>query len=209
MTKKILAEMDFASIVSQSYAQTQTGAELLNKYKAHVMSNETSCALVNGFVREASKHRYDNGVNEALTVVADYITQNKTAWALTTACESINANNSSHNYINRNAAKHVEKLLEMEENDIVKYIKAGALKNVMFCEAFRNIAKQVFKDTPELAKKVAKGNKWGFISYSMIAILTVLASLVAKKVKDASNKEFPSQINKGTKVRKEVEHHQG
>lgn len=148
MTKKILAEMDFASIVSQSYAQTQTGAELLNKYKAHVMSNETSCALVNGFVREASMHRYDNGVNEALTTVADYIAQNKTAWALTTACESINANNSSHNYINRNAAKHVEKLLEMEENDIVKYIKAGALKNVMFCEAFRNIAKQVFKDTP-------------------------------------------------------------
>jgi hypothetical protein len=72
-----------------------------------------------------------------------------------------------------------------------------------------NWAKEVFKDTPELAKKVAKGNKWGFISYSMVAILTVLASLVAKKVKDASNKEFSLQINKGTKARKDVEHHQG
>ena len=36
----------------------------------------------------------------------------------------------------------------MNEEDVVKYIKAGALKNVMFCEAFRNIAKQVYKDTP-------------------------------------------------------------
>ena len=72
-----------------------------------------------------------------------------------------------------------------------------------------NWAKEVFKDTPELAKKVAKGNKWGFISYSMIAILTVLASLVAKKVKDASNKKFSSQINEGTKARKDLGYHQG
>jgi hypothetical protein len=36
----------------------------------------------------------------------------------------------------------------MNEDDVVKYIKAGALKNVMFCEEFRNIAKQVYKDNP-------------------------------------------------------------
>ena len=148
MISKILVEMDFASIISEAYAQTQTGAELLNKYKAHVMSNSASCALVNGFVREAQNCRYDNGVNEALQIVADYISQNKTSWALASAVESINANTNSYNYINRNAAKQVEKLLEMEENDVVKYIKAGALKNVMFCESFRNIAKQVFKEQP-------------------------------------------------------------
>lgn len=148
MISKILVEMDFASIISEAYAQTQTGAELLNKYKAHVMSNSTSCALVNSFVREAQNCRYDNGVNEALGIVADCIAQNKTSWALASAVESINANTNSYNYINRNAAKQVEKLLEMEENDVVKYIKAGALKNVMFCESFRNIAKQVFKEQP-------------------------------------------------------------
>lgn len=148
MISKVLVNLDFASLISEAYAQTQTGAEIINKYKAHVMSNESSCALVNNFIREASQCRYDNGVNDALTVVADYINSNKASWALATACESINANNKPHNYINRNAAKQVETLLEMEEEDVVKYIKAGALKNVMFCESFRNIAKQVFKETP-------------------------------------------------------------
>lgn len=148
MTNKILAEMEFASIISEAYANTQTGAEMLNKYKAHVMANESSCALVNSFVREASQCRYDNGVNEALTTVADYINANKTSWALATACESIRNNKNSYNYINLNAAKQVETLLEMSEDDVVKYIKAGALKNVMFCESFRNIAKQVYKENP-------------------------------------------------------------
>ena len=148
MISKVLVNLDFASIISEAYAQTQTGAEIINKYKAHVMSNESSCALVNNFIREASQCRYDNGVNDALTVVADYINSNKASWALATACESINANNKPHNYINRNAAKQVETLLEMNEDEVVKYIKAGALKNVMFCEAFRNIAKQIFKETP-------------------------------------------------------------
>ena len=148
MTNKILADMEFASIISEAYANTQTGAELLNKYKAHVMANESSCALVNNFVKEASKCIYDNGVNEAFTTVTDIINNNKTVWALASACESIKSNNSSYNYINLNAAKQVEKLLEMDENDVVKYIKAGALKNVMFCESFRNIVKQVYKDSP-------------------------------------------------------------
>lgn len=148
MVSKILVEMDFASIISEAQAQTQTGAEVINKYKAYVMSNESSCAIVNNFIKEASMCRYDNGVNETLSIIADYIAQNKTSWALASACESINANNQSYNYLNRNAAKQVSTLLEMDEENVVKYIKAGALKNVMFCEAFRNIAKQVFKDTP-------------------------------------------------------------
>lgn len=145
---KILAEMDFGAIIGESAAQTATGFELLNKYKSHLMSNESTCGLVNNFIREASNCRYDNGVNTVLEHVADFIQSNKTVWALSTACESIMANGSSYNYLNRNAAKQVEKLLEMEEEEVIKYIKAGALKNVMFCESFRNIAKQVFKDTP-------------------------------------------------------------
>ena len=148
MNTKILAEMEFASIISESYAQTQTGAELLNKYKSFLMANESTCNLVNNFIKESQNCRYDNGVNEALSTVADYINSNKTSWALASACEAINNNTSSYNYLNRNASKQVEKLLEMNEEDVVKYIKAGALKNVMYCEAFRNIAKQVYKETP-------------------------------------------------------------
>ena len=148
MNIKILAELDFQSIIGESMAQTQTGAELLNKYKSHLLVNEANCALINSFVKEAVQHTYDNGVNEALEIVSDYINNNKASLSLASACEGINNNNSSYNYIKRNAAKQVEKLLEMDESNVVKYVKNGALKNVMFCEEFRNIAKQIFKETP-------------------------------------------------------------
>jgi hypothetical protein len=147
-TNKILAELDFGSIIGESAGQTQTGSELLNKYKTHMMTHESTCGLVNSFVKEAQYCRYDNGVNTVLERVSDYINTNKTSWALASTCEQINANGSSYNYLNRNAAKQVETLLEMNEEEVVKYIKAGALKNVMFCEAFRNIAQQVFRNSP-------------------------------------------------------------
>lgn len=148
MNIKILAELDFSSIIGESMAQTQTGAEILNKYKSYLLVNEASVSLVNAFVKEAAQHTYDNGINDTLTTVAEYINANKASWALATACESINADNRSHNYIKKNAAKQVEKLLEMDETNVVKYVKNGALKNVMFCEEFRAIAKQIFKETP-------------------------------------------------------------
>lgn len=147
-TNKILAELDFGSIIGESAGQTQTGSELLNKYKTHMMAHESTCGLVNSFIKEAQYCRYDNGVNAVLERVSDYINTNKTSWALASTCEQINANGSSYNYLNRNAAKQVETLLEMNEEEVVKYIKAGALKNVMFCEAFRNIAQQVFRNNP-------------------------------------------------------------
>lgn len=148
MNIKILADFDFQSIIGESMAQTQTGAEVLNKYKSYLLVNEASCALINSFVKEAAAHIYDNGVYETLNQVSEFINANKASWALATACESINANSSTYNYINRNAAKQVEKLLEMDEENVVRYVKNGALKNVMFCEAFRNIAKQIFKENP-------------------------------------------------------------
>lgn len=148
MNVRILADIDFQRIIGESMAQTQTGAELINRYKSFLLVNEASCSLVNSFVKDAAQHTYDNGVNEALTQVVEYINENKASWALASACENINNNRSSYNYINRNAAKQVEKLLEMDEENVVKYVKNGALKNVMFCEAFRNIAKQIFKEAP-------------------------------------------------------------
>ena len=120
MNIKILAEIDFQSIIGESMAQTQTGAELLNKYKSYLLVNEASCSLINSFVKEAAQHTYDNGVNDALNAVAECINANKASWALASACEAINNDKSSYNYINRNAAKQVEKLLEMDEENVVK-----------------------------------------------------------------------------------------
>ena len=139
--KKILADLEFASILSEAQAQTATGENLLNGFKSYCMANESSCALVNNFIKEASKCTYDNGVNAVLEEVADYVNANKVRWQIASACENIQNNNNSYNMLNMNAAKQAEKLLDLNEEEAVKYIKAGALKNVMFCEAFRSIAK--------------------------------------------------------------------
>lgn len=148
MVKKLLADLEFNSIIGESMAQTATGANLLDKYKSCLMANEVSCALVNEFIREASNHRYDNGVYAVLEKVTDFIQSNKTSWALLTVCENINSRQTSYNYLNMNAAKQVENLLENDEETVNKYIKAGALKNVMYVTEFRNIAKQVYHDMP-------------------------------------------------------------
>lgn len=144
MVYNTLANMDFANILFEAQANTQTGEQLLNKYKSFLLANEVTCGVVNGFVKEAKLHLYDSGVRYVIEKVSDVINENKISWQLATACEYINSNNKSYNYLNRNAASQVEKLLEMEEQDVVRYIKAGALKNVMFCESFRNIAKQCY-----------------------------------------------------------------
>lgn len=146
--KKILVELEFGSIIGESQAQTATGENLLNSYKSHCMSNESTCALVNNFIKEASKLTYDNGVVAVLEQVVDFVNSNKTRWQIASACESIQAQQTSYNVLNLNAAKQAEKLVDLNEDEAVKYIKAGAFKNIMFCEAFRSIAKSVFKNQP-------------------------------------------------------------
>ena len=146
--KKILTELEFGAIISESQAQTATGESLLNRYKSHCMANETTCGLVNNFIKEASKLTYDNGVVAVLEAVADFVNSNKTRWQIASACENIQAQQTSYNMLNMNAAKQAEKLVDLNEEEAVKYIKAGAFKNIMFCEAFRSIAKSVFKNQP-------------------------------------------------------------
>lgn len=145
---KPLADLEFANVLAESVSQTQTGANLINKYRSYLLTNEATCTLVNNFLYEAQNCLYDNGIKMAADFLSNQISENKTSWQLASACESILANKSQYNYLNRNAVKQVEKLLEMKESDIVSYIKAGALKNVMFCEAFRNIVKSVYKEQP-------------------------------------------------------------
>jgi hypothetical protein len=97
-------------------------------------------------LKEAKNCLYDSGIVSIVNNLTEKISENSVSWQLATACEAINSNKSSYNYLNRNAASTVEKLLEQNEENVVKYIKAGALKHVMFCEAFRNIVNGVFTD---------------------------------------------------------------
>ena len=153
MTTNVLVNLDFHNLIMEAKATTTTGSEIINKFQKYLMTNEASCDIVNSFIREASKHVYDNGINETLSVVSDYIQSNKVSWALASACESIMANESNFNALNRKAAEQVTKLLEQEEDNVVKYIRSGALKNVMYCESFRNIAKSVFACQPIIEAK--------------------------------------------------------
>lgn len=147
---KTLVKLDFPKILFEASAQTATGQDLINNYKKCIMTGDVTHALVNNFVREAKDYTYDSGVAEALGKVSDVLNANKYAWAISSACESIQANKSTYNYLARNAAESVMPILEMEEKDIVQYIKSGAFKSVMHVEQFRNIAKSVFKDQPIL-----------------------------------------------------------
>lgn len=165
MIPNVLVDLEFSKIITEASAQTQTGAEIITKYQTYLLANPESCGIVNQFVQEASQCQYDNGVYECLSRVSDYIQSVKTSWALASACESIMKNDSSHNLLQRNAAHQVEKLLEQEEENVVKYIRAGALKNVMFCESFRNIVKQVFSEQP-IIEHQAEYTK--FVPFSLI-----------------------------------------
>ena len=142
-----VAESFISALNCASY-QTETGKNLIQKYQSYTMANSVDSGLVNNFIREAKSCTYDSGVNTVLEAVTSTIANYKYSWVLESACESIEKNGSGMNYLNRNAAKKVRPLLEMEEKDVVSYIKAGALKEVMFCESFRNIAKAIYKDCP-------------------------------------------------------------
>ena len=80
-----------------------------------------------------------------LESVNKYINENKISWQLASACESISESNSPYGYINKVSVSQVQKILEMNETDVVSYIKAGALKGVQYVPEFRNICKQVYK----------------------------------------------------------------
>ena len=101
--------------------------------------------IVNGFILEASRCTFDTGLNNIVESVKEYINENNISWKLASACEAIEANNSQYNYINKLGVEQVQKLLEMNENDVVSYIKAGVLKNIQYIPEFRQVCKEVYK----------------------------------------------------------------
>lgn len=145
MSVNLLKDLDFATKLNSTEAITEAGKEILKGYRAYMYTNAPTCGIVNGFVLEASKCSFDTGLNNILESVKEYINENNISWKLASACESIEANNSKYNYINKIGVEQVKKLLEMNESDVVSYIKAGVLKNIQYIPEFRAVCKEVYK----------------------------------------------------------------
>lgn len=145
MSIKLLKDLQFADKLNSTEAITEAGKEILKNYRSYCYSNAATYGIVNGFVLEASKVSFDTGLMSILESVNKFISENNISWKLATACESILNNNSTYNYINKLGVQQVEKLLEMNEADIVSYIKAGSLKNIQYIPEFRQICKEIYK----------------------------------------------------------------
>lgn len=147
MNTKILKDLNFAEKINGVEAVTEAGKEMLKNYRAHCYSNAATCGLVNGFVAEAKKFSFDTGLVSIVESVLSFIKENNISWKLASACESIENNPSTYNYIAKVGVEQVEKLLEMNESDVISYIKAGVLKNIQYIPEFRAICKEVYKST--------------------------------------------------------------
>lgn len=145
MSIKLLKDLQFADKLNSTEAITEAGKEILKNYRSYCYSNAATYGIVNGFVLEASKVSFDTGLMSILESVNKFISENNISWKLATACESILNNNSTYNYINKLGVQQVEKLLEMNEADVVSYIKAGSLKNIQYIPEFRQICKEIYK----------------------------------------------------------------
>lgn len=148
-TYKVLAGVDFSGKLFEAKAQTALGNELINKYRTFVVANPATCGTINAFLREARLISYDSGIQALVEALAEPINANRYGWALASVCETIeNGGNGYRNYLQLRAVEQVKPLLEMKEEEIVSYIKSGALKDVMYVESFRNIARSVYREQP-------------------------------------------------------------
>ena len=147
MNIRLLKDLDFASKINQTEAVTEAGKEMLKSYRGYMYSNAPTCGIVNGFIAEAKNFSFDTGLVSILNSVLEFVNENKISWKLASACESIAANQSNYSYIAKVGIETVGKLLEMNEQDVVSYIKAGSLKSVQYIPEFRAICKEVYNTT--------------------------------------------------------------
>ena len=144
MNLNLIKGLGFADKLNMVEAVTESGKEFLKQYRGYLYTNPATHALVNGFIREASQYKYDNGIATILESVLKYVTENNISWKIATACEIIENSNSQYDYIFKEGCKTAEKLLSMNESEVVQYIKAGALKSIQYIPEFRNICKEVY-----------------------------------------------------------------
>lgn len=145
MNIKLLKNLEFAEKINKTEAVTEAGKEMLNTYRGYLYSNPVTFGVVNGFIQEAQKFSFDTGLVSILESVLNVLNENKISWKLASACEALNNNNSSYGYIAKIGVQQVEKLLEMDEAEVVSYIKAGSLKGIQYIPEFRAICKEVYK----------------------------------------------------------------
>ena len=145
MTIRLLKDLDFANKLSLAEPVTESALDMMKRYRGYMYTNAATCTLVNNFIREARQYGYDRGVSKILEAVESFINENKISWKLATACEAIQGNNSTYSYIAKLGVGKVEQLLEMNENDVVSYIKAGALRSVKYIPEFREVCKDVYR----------------------------------------------------------------
>lgn len=144
MTIKLIKDLNFAQKLNDVKAVTESGEECLKNYRSYCFNHAATCGLVNNFIKEAQNYSYDSGVMSILESVLNFVNENNISWKLATSCEALSANNSQYGFIARSGVEKVEKLLEMNEADVVSYIKAGVLRDVQFIPEFRGICKEVY-----------------------------------------------------------------
>lgn len=149
MTPKLISGLDFENVITQTNSVTESGNNMLNKYRRHCYDNNTSCGVVNAFVNEAKQYSaFDSGIKSILDRVSNYINENETRWNLASICEGINSNNSAFNSINKKCTPKIEKLVEeYNENDVKSYIKSGILKDCQFIPEVRGVCRNVYGKT--------------------------------------------------------------
>ena len=144
MTIKLIKDLNFADKLNSCEAVTESGKECLKNYRGYCYNNAATCGLVNNFIKEAQKYSYDSGVTSILESVVEFVNSNKISWKLASVCEAINNNTSSYNVLNRAGVEKVEKLLEMDETNVISYTKAGALRGAQYISEFRAVCKEVY-----------------------------------------------------------------
>ena len=144
MTIKLIKEQTLDNKLNSCEAVTESRKECLKNYRGYCYNNAATCGLVNNFIKEAQKYSYDSGVTSILESVVEFVNSNKISWKLASVCEAINNNTSSYNVLNRAGVEKVEKLLEMDETNVISYIKAGALRGVQYIPEFRAVCKEVY-----------------------------------------------------------------
>lgn len=168
MTIKLLKDLNFANKLSLAEPLTESAQNLVKNYRGYLYMNAVNCAVVNNFIKEAQQYAYDKGIAQILESVMEYINENRISWQLATACENISASNSTYSYIAKLGIDKVEKLLEMDESNVVAYIKAGALKGVKYIPEFREICKEVYKSSVNESAHTVKYEMHTPFCYSLI-----------------------------------------
>lgn len=191
MNLKLITNLNFADKLNSTAAVSESGKEMLKAYKAHLFQNEVTYGLVNGFIREASQYGFDTGMMSILESVLKFVNENKISWKLASACESVLNNKSQYNYIARLGVNQVDSLLEMNEAQVVQYIKAGALKNIQYIPEFRAICKEVYASNVVCEEVTPQYSLTNPVSYVKIEEGSTIFSIYNRTFKISEGKVEP------------------